>query len=276
MWPNARENAGLRPPRTIQIPAQLEIHPVALGGAEVLRQPQGCRRRDPPPRVHDLIDALVRHVESACQFSLADLHRLEELLKQHLTRMGGLSVCGNTHHVYLPYPRTLRLVIVDDLDLFRPLRCPDETDPILFVDTDAVLACPMSAQGLKSIARRDSKILQLLSRVDLIELPSGDCPEPLRTQFSRGSRIHTVEDVFGGLVVEALDHGYMITRLPCYGKPKQTSTTRCPTGDSTHFDHRRHPAAELAPQNAPGQARTAPSSLAKNTAARIPWPLQSP
>ena len=223
MWPYVCENASFRAPRSIEIPPQLEVHPVALGGAEVLRQPQGCRRSDSPPRVHDLIDALVRHAESVRQFSLADLHRLEELLKQHLTRMGGLPLGGNAHHLYLPYPRTLRLVIVDHLDLFRPLRCPDETDPILFVDPDAVLPCPIPTQGLESIARRDAKILELLSRVELIKLPSGDGPQPLRAQSSCGGRIHTVEDVFGGLLMEALDHGYMITRLPCYGDPKKTS-----------------------------------------------------
>jgi hypothetical protein len=119
-------------------------------------------------------------------------------------------------------------VVVDDLDLFGSWRCPDEADAKLIVDANAVLTCSIAPQRLESIARRDTKILELLGRVDVVELPSGNHPKILGAQPSGGGRIHTVEDIFGRPVMEALDHSDMITRLSCYGTPNGTGTACCP------------------------------------------------
>jgi hypothetical protein len=64
-------------------------------------------------------------------------------------------------------------VIVDDLDVMGISVVPDEADPPLLVDADAVLASPIPEQGLEPIAGRDLQRIQPRSRIELQELPQG-------------------------------------------------------------------------------------------------------
>ena len=59
-------------------------------------------------------------------------------------------------------------MIVDDLNVDRADRAsrPLKTDPPLIVDADAVLALPVTAQGLETVARQCGKVLQTLRRFD--------------------------------------------------------------------------------------------------------------
>jgi hypothetical protein len=45
-------------------------------------------------------------------------------------------------------------MVVDDLDMLRPLLRPVEADPPLIVDANAVLSGPVSLQELQSVSRR--------------------------------------------------------------------------------------------------------------------------
>lgn len=51
-------------------------------------------------------------------------------------------------------------MIVNDLDLMRIARIPDEADPPLIVDPDAVLPSSISLQFLQPIPERNPKILE--------------------------------------------------------------------------------------------------------------------
>jgi hypothetical protein len=51
-------------------------------------------------------------------------------------------------------------VIIDDLDIEGAAGIPSEADPPLVIDANAVLATPISLQGLEPVARRHRQILQ--------------------------------------------------------------------------------------------------------------------
>jgi hypothetical protein len=93
------------------------------------------------------------------------------------------------HHVYL-----LRLAVL-----------PDETDPILVVDPDAVLPLSISGKSLETIAGKCPEVVQALGGVQLGQLPLrdlGNGPKP--------SRRVPLEQGLGVTAPERADHG---TRL---------------------------------------------------------------
>jgi len=79
--------------------------------------------------MQDLVDPAERDADGHCQPVLGHAQRLQELLEEHLSRMNQRN-CYHLVHV---------LVIVHDLDVLGPRRSPDEADPPLLVDPDAVL-----------------------------------------------------------------------------------------------------------------------------------------
>lgn len=56
-------------------------------------------------------------------------------------------------------------MIVNNIDLIGMAVLPDETDPPLCIDADAVLAPAISLQGLQPVARREAQKGQLGGRV---------------------------------------------------------------------------------------------------------------
>jgi len=87
-------------------------------------------------------------------------------------------------------------VIICNFNLFRSGTRPEETYPILLIDTDTVLALSLAFQRFQAIARRDAQVIQCFGGVKLIQLLGCDFPQRLRTSLSRSFRIDTVEDVF--------------------------------------------------------------------------------
>lgn len=57
-------------------------------------------------------------------------------------------------------------MVVNDLHLRGPARTPDETDPILVVDPNTVLAAPVALQQFKSISWRNTEIIQFLGSIE--------------------------------------------------------------------------------------------------------------
>ena len=55
-------------------------------------------------------------------------------------------------------------MIIDDLDLYRPLCDPDKADPELVVDADRVLSPTATYERLKPVAWRGSQITEDLPR----------------------------------------------------------------------------------------------------------------
>ncbi len=65
-------------------------------------------------------------------------------------------------------------MVVHYLDLLRPAVVPNEADPILVIDPDAVLALPIAAEGFKVIARERAEVFESLSRVEVRQLALRD------------------------------------------------------------------------------------------------------
>jgi len=56
-------------------------------------------------------------------------------------------------------------VIVHDLHIVGVPVVPDETDPVLIVDANAVLATPVARERLEPVARKHRQVAELSSRV---------------------------------------------------------------------------------------------------------------
>src|SRR5579872_1593423 len=103
------ELRGLGPARLVEIPAKLEAHPEIRRGAQELGKPEGRARRHAAPLVDDLIDPLIGNADPSRQLSLRQAQRLEELFQEHVSRMRGLAMRGNSNHKGLIAPDVSRV-----------------------------------------------------------------------------------------------------------------------------------------------------------------------
>lgn len=62
------------------------------------------------------------------------------------------------------------LVIIHDLDFFGACIRPAETEPVLIIDADAVLADPVAFQRFQPVARWNAEIVQPIGDLQLPEL----------------------------------------------------------------------------------------------------------
>jgi hypothetical protein len=65
-------------------------------------------------------------------------------------------------------------VIVFDADVLKSSVSPPETDPILIIDSDAVLALTITFESLEPVAGREAKVDQSRRVIESIQLSSGD------------------------------------------------------------------------------------------------------
>jgi len=79
---------------------------------------------------------------------------------------------------------------------------PNETDSILLVDPNTVLASAVTRKRLKPVARRNPQVFELLGGVDLIEFPAGYAPQLNRTALSGFLSSPTVEYVLRAFILE--------------------------------------------------------------------------
>nr|WP_310778989.1 hypothetical protein [Candidatus Palauibacter scopulicola] len=93
-------------------------------------------------------------------------------------------------------------MVVDDLDVVRVSGAPEETDPPLLVDANAVLIGPIALQFLQPIARRHPEIRKINGRVEHPEL-SERASLNVRRQSRNGTAL---EEALGITVAESLDH----------------------------------------------------------------------
>jgi hypothetical protein len=68
-------------------------------------------------------------------------------------------------------------VVVRDFNLIDISSLPSEANPILIVDSNAVLSLPVSTQPFKMIPRWNSEFAEIPDSIDLIEFPPGNLPE---------------------------------------------------------------------------------------------------
>ena len=94
------------------------------------------------------------------------------------------------------------LAIVDYLDLPSVAITPDETDPPLLVDANAMLPKPVAAKGLQTVAGRYPQIVETASRVDCNQ-PG---PSPFLDLHGQPANGMACEDGRRALACKALDH----------------------------------------------------------------------
>lgn len=97
-------------------------------------------------------------------------------------------------------------MIIGDLHVFCSGRRPVETDTILFIYSDTILAFPIAPQYLEPVTRRNAEIIQLCGGIDLVELSKGDAPDVARQNTSCVRRIYPVIDILRGSIRERNDH----------------------------------------------------------------------
>jgi len=88
-------------------------------------------------------------------------------------------------------------VVVCDFDLVGMAVLPNETDPVLLIDPDAVLSCSVPLQSLQVIAGGHLQFRYVPNAVDLVELSARNRPKRLRTASSRDPRGDAVKNVLG-------------------------------------------------------------------------------
>ena len=71
-------------------------------------------------------------------------------------------------------------MVIDDLYVLWAVRRPSETDPVLIVDSNAVLPFAITLQGFESVSWRDPEILKDGGGSKSIQLLSTLPPEGLR------------------------------------------------------------------------------------------------
>src|SRR5699024_11849739 len=93
-------------------------------------------------------------------------------------------------------------VVVNDLHLLGSGVRPCETNPPLVVDPDTVLTDPIALEGLESVTRRDTEVVQALRGPDLTKLAQRD---PMDSRIDR-PHAFTSPQPFGVLAAERPDH----------------------------------------------------------------------
>ena len=74
-------------------------------------------------------------------------------------------------------------MVIHDLHLMSIAIAPNEANAILVVDSNAVLASPVAAQGFESVAREGPQVFQPMCGMKLPQFPlrhPGDAPESPR------------------------------------------------------------------------------------------------
>ncbi len=203
MGPNVFQIVPLGLLGVIQIPAQLQIHPIISRHAEEARQPQSRARGYAPSPVDNFVNSLIGDVDLVRQFTLRDAHRRQELFEEHFAGVGWWSVCRYANHFSTPAGC---LVIVHDFNFVRAAAGPDETYPILVIDANAVLPFPAACQRFQPIAGRNPQFVERGCRVELVKFSSGDSPKRLWASFPRVSGIFSVKDSVRALAFEGDDH----------------------------------------------------------------------
>ncbi len=65
-------------------------------------------------------------------------------------------------------------VVIEDFDLVRPVRFPDEAETPLVIDADGVLAFPVALERFQAVAGRHGEVVEFGDGVKLGEFPQGN------------------------------------------------------------------------------------------------------
>ncbi len=109
-------------------------------------------------------------------------------------------------------------MIVRDFNVGRPCFRPFETNPILVVNADTVLAFSVSVKRLQLIAGRRSEFVKRGNGIKLIKFSRSDFPNIFRADFQSLFRGLAIKNILRRLILEPFYHGNTIARLSCYFK----------------------------------------------------------
>src|SRR5689334_10140547 len=118
-------------------------------------------------------------------------------------------------------------VVVLAADIVRIVFLPPESDPVLLVHANTVLALPVSTQGFQAVARHHGQIFKPLRYVEHRQLPMHNRPQ-LPRHSARGLAVSLFPQVRGRGVRERVDHWFTI-----YGY--RVSVKRTESGSLSHF-----------------------------------------
>jgi hypothetical protein len=183
----------------------LQVQPELWTVTEETGKAQSGVRCNTTAAVDDVSDPGRRDSNLQSERILGHSERCEKLLAQHFPRMRRNSPNIPTRN--RPFDRhviqlhCLRSVVVGYLDFMRSVLLPDEANSKLIIDSDAVLARPITLECLQPVPRRSLEVFEAGACLDLIrpsQCSSYDC-RPFTT-FS------SLEELSSLLVAEALDH----------------------------------------------------------------------
>jgi len=103
------------------------------------------------------------------------------------------------------------LVVVRNFDLICISTLPPEADSVPLVDANAHLAFSIVLQWFKPVSRLRQQVPQIHCPVELIEFPSGNNPQALRTAPSCGCGRNAIVDVLTASVMEGAYHASRYT-----------------------------------------------------------------
>lgn len=98
-------------------------------------------------------------------------------------------------------------MIIDDLNVKCMTLTPTEADSPLLVDPNAVLTLPITFQSLKLIRAWNQKVLQVSSRVQLLQLHQ----RPLLNVAGKSLGVLATPDPLGLPATKGLDHVAILT-----------------------------------------------------------------
>ena len=98
-------------------------------------------------------------------------------------------------------------MVVRDFNLIDIASLPSEANPILIVDSNAVLPAPVPAQPFEVIPPWNREFAEISDSIDLVQFPPGNLPQIPGTRSSSHGSINAVKDVLGASATERAYHG---------------------------------------------------------------------
>ena len=98
-------------------------------------------------------------------------------------------------------------MVVRDLNLIDISSLPSKANPILIVDSNAVLPVPVPPQPFEVIPPWNSEFAEFSDSIDLIEFPPGNLPQIPGTRSSSHGSVNAVKDVLGTSATKRAYHG---------------------------------------------------------------------
>lgn len=98
-------------------------------------------------------------------------------------------------------------MVVRDFNLIDIASLPSEANPILIVDSNAVLPAPVPTQPFEMIPPWNRKFAEISDPIDLVEFPPGHLPQIPGTRSSSHGSVNAVKDVLGASATERAYHG---------------------------------------------------------------------